>query len=103
MYGTSHGSLNLFAYSTAGAVLVTLLVKFLMDGSAGTALAKALRPLGNASYSMYLNEGFLIRLDGHIPFVMGPLLTLVFSFIIATLWNWLIADRVTGWLKRRQP
>lgn len=101
MYGTSHGSLNLFVYSTAGAVLVTLLVKFLMDGPAGTALAKTLRPLGNASYSMYLNEGFLIRLDGHIPFVMGPFSTLVLSFVFAVAWNWLISDRVTQWLKQR--
>lgn len=101
MYGTLHGSLNLLVYSTAGAVLVTLLVKFLMNSPAGIVLVKALRPLGNVSYSMYLNEGFLIRLDGYIPFVMGPLLTLVFSFVFASLWNWLIADRVTGWLKRR--
>lgn len=102
MYGTSHGSINLFVFSTAGAVLVTLLVKFLLDGPAGTALVKVLRPFGNASYSMYLNEGFLIRLDGRIPFVMGPFLTLAFSFVFATLWNWLIADRMTGWLKNRQ-
>lgn len=103
MYGTSHGSINLFVYSTAGAVLVTLLVKFLLDGPAGIALVKVLRPFGNASYSMYLNEGFLIRLDGCIPFVMGPFLTLIFSFVFAMLWNWLIADRVAGWLKSKQP
>ncbi|MGO5325739.1 acyltransferase family protein [Collinsella sp. LCP19S3_D2] len=99
MYGAPHGSLNMFVYSAAGAVLVTLLVKFLMDGPAGTVLVKALSPLGNASYAMYLNEGFLIRLDGLFPFSMGPISTLVLSFIFAVAWNWLVSDRVTRWLK----
>lgn len=100
MYGTLHESLNLFAYSAAGAVLVTLVVKFLMDGPAGGALAKALRPIGDVSYVMYLNEGLLIRLDAYVPFAMGPLLTLVLSFVFAIVWDWLVADRVTGWLKK---
>lgn len=98
MYGTAHGSFNLFAYSAAGAVFVTLAVKLLMDGPPGGVLARALRPVGDASYAMYLNEGFLIRLDPHIPFTMGQLLTLVLSFVFALAWDWLVIDRVTRWL-----
>ena len=99
MYGTFHGSLNLFVYSAAGAVFVTLAVRFLMDGPASGLLAKALRPVGDASYAMYLNEGFLIRLDPYLPFAMGPVLTLLLSFIFAAIWDWFVSDRVTGWLK----
>ena len=101
MYGTPHGSTNLFIYSAAGALFVTLVAKFLVDGPAGNAFVVAFRPLGKASYAMYLNEGFLIRLDCYIPFVMGPVLTLVFSFIFAVVWNRLVADRVTRWLEER--
>lgn len=99
MYGTAHGSFNLFAYSAAGAVFVTLAVKLLMDGPAGGVLARALRPVGDASYAMYLNEGFLIRLDPHIPFTMRQLLTLVLSFAFAWAWDWLVTDRVTKRLR----
>ena len=99
MYGTAHGSFNLFVYSAAGAVFVTLTVKFLMDGPAGGVLARALKPVGDASYAMYLNEGFLIRLDPYVPFTMGPLLTLVLSFVFALVWDWLVTDRVTRWLR----
>lgn len=99
MYGTAHGSSNLFAYSAAGAVFVTLAVKLLMDGSVGGVLARALRPVGDASYAMYLNEGFLIRLDPYTPFTMGSLLTLVLSFVFALVWNWLVIDRVTKRLR----
>ena len=74
MYGTQHESLNLFSYSAAGAVFMVLAVKFLMDGPLAGVLAKALQPVGDVSYAMYLNEGFLIRLDGCVPFVMGPVL-----------------------------
>ena len=101
MYGTPHGSTNLFIYSAAGALFVTLVVKFLVDGPARNAFVVAFRPLGKASYAMYLNEGFLIRLDRYIPFVMGPVLTLVFSFIFAVVWNRLVADRVTRRLEER--
>ena len=99
MYGTAHGSFNLFVYSAAGAVFVMLTVKLLMDGPAGGVLARALRPVGDASYAMYLNEGFLIRLDPYVPFTMGPLLTLVLSFAFALVWDWLVTDRVTGRLR----
>lgn len=99
LYGTQHGSLNLFVYSAAGAVLVMLAVKILMDGPLAGVIAKTLRPVGEASYAMYLNEGFLIRLDACIPFVMGPVLTLVLSFSFAMAWDWIVSDRVTGWLK----
>lgn len=100
MYGTEHGSFNLFAYSAIGAVLITLAVKLLMGGPAGGTLAKALKPVGDASYAMYLNEGFLIRLDAYVPFTMGPLLTLMLSFLFAIVWDKLVTDRVTGWLKK---
>ena len=99
LYGTAHGSFNLFVYSAAGAVFVTLTVKFLMDGPVGGVLARALRPMGDASYAMYLNEGFLIRLDPYVLFTMGPLLTLVLSFAFAWVWDWLVTDRVTRWLR----
>lgn len=101
MYGTPHGSINLLIYSAAGALLVTLLVKFLEDLPAGSVLFRVMRPLGVASYSMYLNEGFLIRLDAYIPFVMGPVLTLFFSFVLAVAWSRLVTDRATRWLKER--
>lgn len=101
MYGTPHGSINLLIYSAAGALLVTLMVKFLEDLPAGSVLFRVMRPLGVASYSMYLNEGFLIRLDAYIPFVMGPVLTLLFSFVFAFAWNQLVTDRATRWLKER--
>ena len=101
LYGTQHGSLNLFVYSAAGAVLVMLAVKILMDGPLARVISKTLRPVGEASYAMYLNEGFLIRLDACIPFVMGPVLTLVLSFSFAMAWNLIVSDRVTGWLKER--
>lgn len=102
MYGTPHGSINLLIYSAAGALLVTLMVKFLEDLPAGSVLFRVMRPLGVASYSMYLNEGFLIRLDAYIPFVMGPVLTLLFSFVLAVAWNRLVTDRATRWLKERE-
>lgn len=101
LYGTQHGSLNLFVYSAAGATLVILTVMHLMSGPMSSVLTRVLRPVGDASYAMYLNEGFLIRLDVCAPFVMGPVLTLAFSFGFATVWSLIVSDRVSVWLKRR--
>ena len=45
-------------------------------------------------------RGLLIRLDSYVPFTMGPLLTLVLSFMFAIVWDRLVTDWVTGRLKR---
>ncbi len=70
-----------------------------LKGIAGGLLTRVLQLVGDASYAMYLNEGFLIRLDTYTTFVMGAILTLAISYVSAVAWNWLVSDRVTAWLE----